>query len=288
MTAGPPLLTLLTLIGLALMAAGVVVRAMAFRRALFYAPAPLGAPVWAPTPPESTADSYRPQRGRTIPVTEPAEVHSRAARKQRLGSLIPARWPEAIGRRKAEPGEWPQPRPAERPEPEPPEPAGRPFPRFRRRLLTADRALFLACAAAYVAIGAVLALHFNSLIGDTQARVANAWYVLFSRDPHLGALGFVWQPLPSVLLLPILPFKAIWPALTQDAFAMVIESALTMAGSVCVLLGITRDLKLTRPTQWFIVALYALNPMIVYYAANGMSEALILARRLFPRTVRCV
>src|SRR5207248_1208641 len=96
------------------------------------------------------------------------------------------------------------------------------------------------------------------------------------RDPHLAALGFVWQPLPSAVLVPLLPFKVIWPALTQEAFAIVIESALSMAGCVWVVSGITRDLGLSAATRWTIVGLFAVHPMIVYYGANGMSEALML------------
>src|SRR5438874_734088 len=40
---------------------------------------------------------------------------------------------------------------------------------------------------------------------DGLSRTANAWYVIFSRDPHLSAIGFVWPILPSLVQIPLLP-----------------------------------------------------------------------------------
>ena len=37
----------------------------------------------------------------------------------------------------------------------------------------------------YVTVAAMLVLHYGSIVGDAQSRVADAWYVFFSRDPHL-------------------------------------------------------------------------------------------------------
>src|ERR1041385_9278526 len=50
----------------------------------------------------------------------------------------------------------------------------------------------------YIALGSYLALVLHAYHGDAYSRVANAYYVLYSRDPHLAAIGFVWMPLPSL------------------------------------------------------------------------------------------
>ncbi len=134
--------------------------------------------------------------------------------------------------------------------------------------------LFAATFALYVALGAVLALHFGSIEGDAASRVAEAWYVLFSRDPHLAAVGFVWGPLPSVIYLPLVALKGVWPALTQRAFAANIVSAAFMAGAVVQLRGTLRDMNARAGLTWVLVVVFALNPMTLFYAANGMSEAI--------------
>src|SRR5207237_6935909 len=56
----------------------------------------------------------------------------------------------------------------------------------------------------YLVVAFLLTYHAKSLQGDAFSRVASAYYVLFSREPHLAAIGFVWNPLPSFLELPIL------------------------------------------------------------------------------------
>lgn len=126
---------------------------------------------------------------------------------------------------------------------------------------------------AYLAVAWVLVFGLNSIIGDAWSRVGNAYYVLFSRDPHLAAIGFVWNPLPSLAMMPLLPFKAVWPSLVTDGLAANIVSAAFMAGAVTQVLGIFRDLGLGRLARLALTAAFALNPMIVLYAANGMSEA---------------
>ena len=72
---------------------------------------------------------------------------------------------------------------------------------------------------------------------DALSRTANAYYVLYSRDPHLAAIGFVWPPLSSIFLIhlragdsrtsSVLALKAspqtarvtssLWPALSLTA-----------------------------------------------------------------------
>lgn len=172
-------------------------------------------------------------------------------------------WRSVSARRRIRPG---SPAPVVEPE----------LPPIRWTFVTPGRALFVGCFAVYAAVGGILALHFHSFNGDAQARLANAYYVMFSRDPHLAAIGFVWNPLPSLLLMPLLPLKAVWPALTKQAFAANLESALFMAGAVCALRGILYDLRVPRLASGVVLVAFAANPMILYYGANGMSEALFL------------
>ncbi len=109
-----------------------------------------------------------------------------------------------------------------------------------------------------------------------MARVANGSYVIFSRDPHLAAIGFVWNPLPSLATIPLLGLSQWWPDLKAQAFAGNIVSAAFMAGSVVVMRRIFDELDLARVMSWSLTALFALHPMILLYGANGDSEAPLL------------
>jgi hypothetical protein len=129
---------------------------------------------------------------------------------------------------------------------------------------------------AYLAAAVVVILQAHSLIGDAWSRVANAYYVLYSRDPHLAAIGFVWNPLPSIAVMPLLPFKAIWPDLVATGFCASIVSALCMAGAVWQIHGIAVDWDVRRSARLLVTLSFAFNPMILYYGANGMSEAMFL------------
>ena len=73
---------------------------------------------------------------------------------------------------------------------------------------------FVVCSIVYGGIGWWL-LSRDLIFPDAMSRVANAYYVLFSRDPHLAAIGFVWNPLPSLATLPLLVFSPWFPALAS-------------------------------------------------------------------------
>lgn len=135
--------------------------------------------------------------------------------------------------------------------------------------------LFLLCSAGYLSVAGWM-LSERVIFADGVSRVANGYFVLFSRDPHLPAVGFVWNPLPSLLLLPVLPFGHLFRPLVRDGFAGAVESALFMAGTVVMLAGCLRRLGVGRAVRLVLVALFALHPMIMTYAGSGESEAMQL------------
>ena len=158
-------------------------------------------------------------------------------------------------------------------------PAGRSIPPAKVTKARSGREFSVIAAAffgLYLAVAAVLVLHYNSIPADAMSRVANGSYVYRGADPHLAAVGFVWNPLPSILAIPLLLASDAWPALLSQAFAGNILSAAVMALCVAVLNGLLRDLGLRRPARLALTSLFGLTPMIVYYGANGMSEAYLL------------
>jgi hypothetical protein len=100
--------------------------------------------------------------------------------------------------------------------------------------------------------------------------------VLFSRDPHLAAIGFVWSPLPALVLIPLVLLKGFWPALVQQGFAGNIMSAVFMAGAVYQVNGFLRDIKLKTFAWLALTCAFAVHPTILLFGGNGMSEAAFL------------
>lgn len=135
---------------------------------------------------------------------------------------------------------------------------------------------FAALTSGYALVGVWLSVGSGVVMGDALARVANAGYAINSRDPHLEAIGFVWNPLPTLAVIPFGAFRGLWPAVASYGVAGVFVSAACMAGAVVVLNRIARDLLVPTPARRVIVALFAIHPMIVFYGGNGMSEAMFV------------
>jgi hypothetical protein len=126
-------------------------------------------------------------------------------------------------------------------------------------------------------LGLYLNLRLGIVEGDAMSRVADAFYVLFSRDPHLGAIGFVWNPLPSLLALPLVALRPVLPALvTRGLAAVVVSSAFAaLAARALVRLGARMGLG-AGPRVAFALAWLA-NPLVLLYGANGMTDLMFLA-----------
>jgi hypothetical protein len=137
---------------------------------------------------------------------------------------------------------------------------------------------FWSCLVAYLALAFYVTLiaHSQGLGQDGVSRVAIANRILFSGDPHLAAVGFVWSPLPELVLVPLVALKSVWPALVQDAFAGNIVSALFMAGAAYQVFRFLEEVGVRRWVRWLLTATFALHPMIILYAINSMSEAMFI------------
>ncbi|TGD89398.1 hypothetical protein BayCH28_06880 [Mycolicibacterium sp. CH28] len=134
-------------------------------------------------------------------------------------------------------------------------------------------ALFTVCAIAYFSFGAVMILHYNFFDPDGISRVANAGFAVMSRDPHISAIGYVWNPLPSLIEIPVLQLSRWWPELRTAGLASVVQSSLFMAGAVVMIRRIATDRGMGLMWQRLATLAFALHPVIVSYAASGMSEA---------------
>lgn len=141
--------------------------------------------------------------------------------------------------------------------------------RTNRRPWLLYTALFLA----YCAAGVLVNVGIGFMFTDSMSRVAAVSGVLLSRDPHLAAIGFVFTPLTAAAQMPITFFGEWWPGLLRWNLTAAVVSAAFMAGTVIQVRGIARDRGCSQTLVVVLTALFALNPMMIIYAANGMSEA---------------
>jgi hypothetical protein len=148
--------------------------------------------------------------------------------------------------------------------------------RRHRRWLGESRLVPVLAFAVYFAIAMLLDFRYEILPGDAMSRMANGYYVLFSRDPHLAAIGFVWTPLTSLVDMAFLLFKGLWPPLVTHDVAGSLTSCLAMAGAVYQVDRILYEWRVRMGPRVLLAALFAVNPMVAYYSANGMSEAMYL------------
>jgi len=123
----------------------------------------------------------------------------------------------------------------------------------------------------YATVGLWMLYGVHFAIGDEIARSAAARYVVASRDPHLAAIGFVWLPLPSFVQI---PFVWILGPFGLGVAAGPLSTAVAAALTIPVLIKVMRALDVHPALATAILAIYALNPVTVFYAGIGMSEAL--------------
>lgn len=136
--------------------------------------------------------------------------------------------------------------------------------------------VFAVAAGLYLAVGLYLSLGVGYLQGDALSRVADARAALLSRDPHLAAIGFIFTPVTALAQLPLVGLSEWYPALTRWGLTAVVVSALGMAGAVTQIHALARDRGCPPWFVWGLTLVFGLHPMIVYYGANGMSEALFV------------
>ena len=113
------------------------------------------------------------------------------------------------------------------------------------------------------------------LLGDAMSRTANAFYVLYSRPYTLTSMGLVWNPLPSMLQLPFVWASNLWRPLVTKGISMSFVSALFAGWGARALYGSFHTMKCRERDALLITLLYALNPYVVFYGANGMTEIMM-------------
>jgi hypothetical protein len=145
-----------------------------------------------------------------------------------------------------------------------------------RRLLGEGPITFILAFCSYLTVAILLAFKYGSMTGDAFSRMANGFYIVYSRDPHLAAVGFVWTPLQSIADMALLLGNHLWPDLSHYNMAGSLVSSLAMAGGAYQILASLREWGVSRGPRLLLTGLFALSPMILLYGGNGMSEGLYM------------
>lgn len=136
-----------------------------------------------------------------------------------------------------------------------------------------DLILFVILFLGYTLLGGYLAMIRGFIPGDALARMVSAWLVFSGEEVKLATIGFVWPPIPTLFILPL----TLIPSLVQSWMAVVLVSAFNMAVGGMLL---NRTAKLFDEPWYikvFVVLIFATNPLIVMFGANGMSEAVLIS-----------
>ena len=164
----------------------------------------------------------------------------------------------------------PEPEPAERAAPR--RPARRGGRRLPSRRVLESLAIFAVFFGLYFVIGYRVVVDLHLVNFDALARLAHAYFVWWNEPPKLAAVGFVWPPVQTLVFL---PFALIKPLATSLA-ALPAMSAVFMAGLMVVLNRTLGVAEMAWYARYPLLVLFGVNPMIVYYGANGMAEAVYL------------
>ena len=153
-----------------------------------------------------------------------------------------------------------------------------------RRSAAAPVAAALALIAAVYAAARFVAGHGWTLdIGDAEAHLNIARRILDSRTPGYDQIGTVWLPLPHLIMLPFVTRDAWW----HSGLAGALPSAIAYCAAGFFFFLAFRRLLGDAPA-FAALAVFALNPNLLYLAATPMSEPVSFATLalLFWATLR--
>jgi hypothetical protein len=109
--------------------------------------------------------------------------------------------------------------------------------------------------------------------GDAEAHLNIARRVIDSRTPGIDQLGTVWLPLPHLLMLPLVWNDAWW----RSGLAGAVPSGCSFVVAGLLLYAAVRRLFPERAAALAAVAVFALNPNLLYLQSIPMTEAVFFA-----------
>lgn len=133
-------------------------------------------------------------------------------------------------------------------------------------------AVFAVFGGAYFALGVWTTVFKHLVVFDALSRLSHAYFVWHNSPPKLTAVGFVWPPIATLAFLPAAVVKPVATSLV----ALPLTSALFAGALMALLNDLLRLVRMRRALRYPLVLAFALNPIITFYATNGMAEIVYL------------
>jgi hypothetical protein len=135
--------------------------------------------------------------------------------------------------------------------------------------------LVLVCAAALSAAATRLVNQsaWTLYYGDAEAHLNIARRIVDSRTPGRDQIGTVWLPLPHLLMLPLVVNDELW----RNGLAGAIPSSVCFVVAAAFLFAAARRAFQSSPAAFASLALFAVNPNLLYLQATPMTEAVFFA-----------
>jgi hypothetical protein len=134
-------------------------------------------------------------------------------------------------------------------------------------------ALFAIAAGVYFWVGYRTVVQDSVVVFDALDRLTRAYMVWHNEPPKLAAIGFVFPPLTTMVFL---PFSVVKP-LATSLVALPLTSAIFGGTMIVAMNRLFARCSMPGPQRWLVLAFFAFNPLLVFYAGNGMSEMAYLA-----------
>jgi hypothetical protein len=138
--------------------------------------------------------------------------------------------------------------------------------------LVSSVALWVVAFAGYAWLGDRIVVGEHLVVFDAASRLAHAFFAFYDAPPKLAAIGFVWPPVSTLVFLPLAAVRS----LASSTLALPLTSAAFAAGLLVVLNRTLALLEVPLLVRYALLAAFGLNPMIGFYAVNGMGEIVYL------------
>ncbi|HEY6731045.1 MAG TPA: hypothetical protein VI039_08480 [Solirubrobacterales bacterium] len=125
-------------------------------------------------------------------------------------------------------------------------------------------------AAVYAVLGYFTIVNGHVVQFDGLERLTDAYMAWWNDPPKLAAIGLTVAPIGSLVYLPLTLIKP----LATSLVALPIVTAIAAGGTLALLNTLMARCGLGRVVRLAVVVLIGLNPMFVFYAANGAPETL--------------
>lgn len=132
--------------------------------------------------------------------------------------------------------------------------------------------VYVVSAVVFFVIGYEIVVVDHVVVFDALDRLTRAYLVWHNDPPKLAAIGFVFPPMTTLMFI---PFAAIKP-LATSLIALPLTTCLFAAGMMVMVNRAFARCEMPVLLRLPLLLVFGLNPLIVFYAGNGMSESVYL------------